>query len=125
MVDGAAKMSSRAVVGQGVATVSGVRMASPRRNTAPDSFSVGEKTTTTWSTLFLYGFVVLLLVMMAVMLATTPVPEWMDGSGDEGPTIGGPSTHRQEKRMPWTFDNGYTYCMCPHLNLSVCLILCV
>ena len=54
----------------------------------------------------MYGFVGGLLVLMAVMLATTPVPEWMDGSGDEGPQIGGPLTHLQEKRMPWTFDNG-------------------
>ena len=56
--------------------------------------------------LFMYGFIGALLILMAVMLATTPVPEWMDGSGDEGPTIGGPITHRQEKRMPWTFENG-------------------
>jgi len=54
----------------------------------------------------MYGFVGGLLVLVAVMLATTPVPEWMDGSGDEGPQIGGPLTHLQEKRMPWTFENG-------------------
>jgi len=56
--------------------------------------------------LFMYGFVGALLVLMTVMLATTPVPEWMDGSGDAGPQLGGALTHRQEKRMPWTYDNG-------------------
>jgi hypothetical protein len=54
----------------------------------------------------MYGFIGGLLILMAVMLATTPVPEWMDGSGDEGPQIGGPLTHLQEKRLPWTFENG-------------------
>ena len=56
--------------------------------------------------LFMYGFIGGLLVLMAVMLATTPVPEWMDGSGDAGPQLGGPLMHRQEKRMPWTYPNG-------------------
>ena len=55
---------------------------------------------------FTYAFVGALLVLMMVMLATTPLPEWMDGSGDEGPTIGGPLIHQQEVRMPWTFENG-------------------
>jgi len=56
--------------------------------------------------LLMYGFVGGLLILVAVMLATTPVPEWMDGSGDVGPQISGPITHRSEKRMPWTFENG-------------------
>ena len=58
------------------------------------------------SSMLTYGFVGVLLVLMSVMLATTPVPEWMDGSGDPGPQLGGPLSHKQEHRMPWTYDNG-------------------
>lgn len=58
------------------------------------------------SAMLTYGFIGGLLVLMSVMLATTPVPEWMDGSGDPGPQLGGPLSHKQEHRMPWTYDDG-------------------
>ena len=32
---------------------------------------------------YTYGFVGGLLILLAIMLAVTPTPEWMEGSGDE------------------------------------------
>ncbi|EKX47142.1 hypothetical protein GUITHDRAFT_107053 [Guillardia theta CCMP2712] len=48
---------------------------------------------------YTYGFVGGLLILLAIMLAVTPTPEWMEGSGDEI-RLGGPNTQREDDQKP-------------------------
>eukprot|EP00960_Hanusia_phi_P022840 675204-Hanusia_phi.AAC.10 len=50
-------------------------------------------------TFYTYGFVGGLLILLAIMLAVTPTPEWMEGSGDEI-RLGGPNTQREDDQKP-------------------------